>query len=143
MTSDAWKKQKGVSAEEGIIATAYERKHGEWRSGLFHSTHINKFKQRYPELSMALSAVDRKLQSFQSPPSDGSCVSLQSVLWSLFLPDCHGGWCSKDRRGKNVVRFQTEQKFVFDYVVIFGASFWSDTWQARTTEESIRAPHQS
>lgn len=31
VTCDAWKQQKRVSAEEGIVATAYERKHGEWR----------------------------------------------------------------------------------------------------------------
>ena len=31
VTCEAWKLQKKASAEEGIIATAYERKHGEWR----------------------------------------------------------------------------------------------------------------
>ena len=31
VTCEAWKLQKKASAEEGLIATAYERKHGEWR----------------------------------------------------------------------------------------------------------------
>ena len=30
VTSQAWKTMKSVSAEEGLIATAYQRKHGEW-----------------------------------------------------------------------------------------------------------------
>ena len=31
ITCDAWKKMKAVSAEEGLISIAYERKHAEWR----------------------------------------------------------------------------------------------------------------
>jgi hypothetical protein len=31
VTSDAWKRMKVISAEEGLIAIAYERKFGEWR----------------------------------------------------------------------------------------------------------------
>ena len=31
ITCEAWKQQKKVSAEEGLIAIAYERKHQEWR----------------------------------------------------------------------------------------------------------------
>lgn len=30
ITSDAWKAQKVISAEEGLVAIAYERKFGEW-----------------------------------------------------------------------------------------------------------------
>jgi len=30
VTSNAWKKMKDISAEEGIVATGYERKHGEY-----------------------------------------------------------------------------------------------------------------
>lgn len=29
-TCEAWKQQRKIAAEEGIVATAYERKHGEW-----------------------------------------------------------------------------------------------------------------
>ena len=31
VTSPAWRAQKIVSAEEGLIATAYDRQHGPWR----------------------------------------------------------------------------------------------------------------
>ena len=31
ITCEAWNQQKKVAAEEGLIATAYERKHQEWR----------------------------------------------------------------------------------------------------------------
>lgn len=31
ITSPAWKRQHDISAEEGLIANAYERKYGEWR----------------------------------------------------------------------------------------------------------------
>lgn len=31
VTSQAWKDLHSVSAEEGLIALAYERKHGQWR----------------------------------------------------------------------------------------------------------------
>lgn len=31
ITSDAWKKQKAIAAEEGIVAIPYENKHGPWR----------------------------------------------------------------------------------------------------------------
>ena len=46
VTCEAWKLQKKASAEEGIIATAYERKHSEWRyvaiglSDVFFILHI-------------------------------------------------------------------------------------------------------
>lgn len=32
ITSPAWKRQHDISAEEGLIANAYERKYGEWRT---------------------------------------------------------------------------------------------------------------
>ena len=31
ITSPAWKQMKKISAEEGLIGIAYERKYGEWR----------------------------------------------------------------------------------------------------------------
>ena len=31
ITSGAWKRQKDISAEEGLIAIAYERDYNEWR----------------------------------------------------------------------------------------------------------------
>lgn len=31
VTSPAWKQMKSISAEEGLIAIAYERKYAEWR----------------------------------------------------------------------------------------------------------------
>lgn len=37
VTSPAWKQMKNISAEEGLIAIAYERKYAEWR---FFDLHI-------------------------------------------------------------------------------------------------------
>lgn len=37
ITSPAWKRQHNISAEEGLIASAYEGKYGEWRYLISHN----------------------------------------------------------------------------------------------------------
>ena len=36
VTSEAWRRLHDVSAEEGLVAIGYERKHSQWRSVLYY-----------------------------------------------------------------------------------------------------------
>ena len=44
MTSSAWRKLHCIAAEEGLVAIAYERKHGQWRlaSGTVHDMAVQR-----------------------------------------------------------------------------------------------------
>lgn len=41
-TCNAWKQQHAISAEEGLVAIGYERKHNEWRSDLINYVYYSR-----------------------------------------------------------------------------------------------------
>ncbi|KAJ8018330.1 Acyl-CoA dehydrogenase family member 11 [Holothuria leucospilota] len=106
ITSDAWKKQKAIAAEEGIVAIPYENKHGPWSR--VHQVAKNLLFGASSGLSWCpVAMTDGALQFFRKSPATLSHPVFANAMSRLMSRDptkfwTSGQWMTERRGGSDV-----------------------------------------
>ena len=99
VTCPAWNKLKSISAEEGLVSIAYERKHAQYRF-----VHVQYFMNSISfiyAVSFLKFLLNFVFCVLQSPTSDSQAVHEQSLIRSPLLSSGNDRWCCSLTRGGN------------------------------------------
>ncbi|KAJ8042777.1 Acyl-CoA dehydrogenase family member 11 [Holothuria leucospilota] len=111
ITSNAWKKQKIIAAEEGIVAIPYENKHGPWSRVHQVAKHML-YTSSSGLYSCPLAMTDGALQFFRRSPTTSSNPVFTNAFSRLMSRDPDHFWTSgqwmTERRGGSDVADGTE-----------------------------------
>ncbi|XP_071848390.1 acyl-CoA dehydrogenase family member 11-like isoform X2 [Apostichopus japonicus] len=111
LTSEAWKKQKNIAAEEGIVAIPYENKHGPWSRVHQVAKHML-YSSSSGLYSCPLAMTDGAMQFFRGSPKTASNPIFANAFSRLMSRDPSKFWTSgqwmTERRGGSDVANGTE-----------------------------------
>lgn len=105
ITCPAWKTMKQISAEEGLIAIAYERKQGQW-SRLYQMTKLYLFQPSSGLYACPLAMTDGAAKSIEAIGQEGPLAAAYQRLTSRDPKKfwTSGQWMTERRGGSDVAR---------------------------------------